>query len=221
MGSVCTVGDRSFPGPTPVRHARALCRDISGFAPWLLLPRECLPTQDGSVAYSTSVVAVLLFLTRRAPHAFPLPCRPWGCRQCPQVLLQGEAFSGKTALMAHTAVTSGFPFIRKIAADELIGMGEVSRCLVMLCCFPLFPFSEYFRLSRGSIESCPREFLDRPAMRAHSACVQRFVHTIATRSTGVLRLFAAAKLQTKPMCDATAPPGLGRDVPQKRRHSTY
>lgn len=42
-----------------------------------------------------------------------------------KVLLQGEAFSGKTALMAHTAVTSGFPFIRKIAADELIGMGEV------------------------------------------------------------------------------------------------
>lgn len=42
-----------------------------------------------------------------------------------QVLLHGEAFSGKTALMAHTAVTSGFPFIRKIAADEMIGMGEV------------------------------------------------------------------------------------------------
>ncbi|CAN0246375.1 unnamed protein product [Ectocarpus sp. 4 AP-2014] len=42
------------------------------------------------------------------------------------VLLQGEAFSGKTALMAHAAVTSGFPFIRKIAADELIGMGEAS-----------------------------------------------------------------------------------------------
>lgn len=44
-----------------------------------------------------------------------------------QVLLQGEAFSGKTALMAHTAVSSGFPFIRKIAADEMIGMGEVSN----------------------------------------------------------------------------------------------
>lgn len=43
------------------------------------------------------------------------------------MLLQGEAFSGKTALMAHTAVESGFPFIRKIAADELIGMGDVSR----------------------------------------------------------------------------------------------
>ncbi|CAM9329157.1 unnamed protein product, partial [Hapterophycus canaliculatus] len=43
------------------------------------------------------------------------------------VLLQGEAFSGKTALMAHTAVSSGFPFIRKIAADELIGMGEASK----------------------------------------------------------------------------------------------
>ncbi|CAM9657769.1 unnamed protein product [Pylaiella littoralis] len=43
------------------------------------------------------------------------------------VLLQGEAFSGKTALMAHTAVESGFPFIRKIAADELIGMGEASK----------------------------------------------------------------------------------------------
>lgn len=43
-----------------------------------------------------------------------------------QVLLRGEAFSGKTALMAHAAVNSDFPFIRKIAADELIGMGEAS-----------------------------------------------------------------------------------------------
>lgn len=49
-----------------------------------------------------------------------------------QVLLQGEAFSGKTALMAHTAVSSGFPFIRKIAADEMIGMGEVSHCMLRL-----------------------------------------------------------------------------------------
>ncbi|CAM9366574.1 unnamed protein product [Discosporangium mesarthrocarpum] len=43
------------------------------------------------------------------------------------VLLQGEADTGKTAIMAHTAVSSGYPFIRKISADELIGMGDVSR----------------------------------------------------------------------------------------------
>lgn len=47
-----------------------------------------------------------------------------------QVLLQGEAFSGKTALMAHTAVESGFPFVRKIAADELIGMGDVRKLIL-------------------------------------------------------------------------------------------
>lgn len=42
-----------------------------------------------------------------------------------KVLLEGEAFSGKTALMAHTSVKSDFPFIRKISADEMIGHGEV------------------------------------------------------------------------------------------------
>lgn len=43
------------------------------------------------------------------------------------VLLTGDAFTGKTALMAKIAVASGFPFIRKISADELIGMGDVQK----------------------------------------------------------------------------------------------
>lgn len=44
------------------------------------------------------------------------------------VLLEGSPFTGKTALAASTAVESGFPFIRKLSADEMIGMGEGSKC---------------------------------------------------------------------------------------------
>ena len=43
------------------------------------------------------------------------------------VLLEGDELSGKTALMAYMASKSEFPFIRKISADEMIGMGEASK----------------------------------------------------------------------------------------------
>ncbi len=32
------------------------------------------------------------------------------------------------ALAAMTAVDSGFPFVRKLSADDMIGMGEMSKC---------------------------------------------------------------------------------------------
>ncbi|KAG5179613.1 P-loop containing nucleoside triphosphate hydrolase protein [Tribonema minus] len=44
------------------------------------------------------------------------------------VLLEGSAFTGKTAVAASTAVDSGFPFVRKISADEMIGFSEGSKC---------------------------------------------------------------------------------------------
>lgn len=44
------------------------------------------------------------------------------------VLLQGEPFSGKTAVAAKVAVESGFPFVRMISADEMIGYSESSKC---------------------------------------------------------------------------------------------
>jgi vesicle-fusing ATPase len=44
------------------------------------------------------------------------------------VLLQGEAGAGKTAIAAKMAVDSGFPFVRMISADEMIGYGESSKC---------------------------------------------------------------------------------------------
>jgi vesicle-fusing ATPase len=44
------------------------------------------------------------------------------------VLLKGPAASGKTAIAAKLAVDSGFPFVRMISADEMIGYADVSKC---------------------------------------------------------------------------------------------
>lgn len=44
------------------------------------------------------------------------------------VLLKGPGASGKTAIAAKLAVDSGFPFVRMISADEMIGYSEVSKC---------------------------------------------------------------------------------------------
>jgi len=44
------------------------------------------------------------------------------------VLLRGPTASGKTAIAAKIAVASGFPFVRMIAADDMIGMSESSKC---------------------------------------------------------------------------------------------
>lgn len=43
------------------------------------------------------------------------------------VLLQGPPSSGKTAIAAKAAVDSGFPFVRMISADEMIGYSDVSK----------------------------------------------------------------------------------------------
>ncbi|KAL3916316.1 MAG: hypothetical protein SGILL_005232 [Bacillariaceae sp.] len=43
-------------------------------------------------------------------------------------LLKGPAASGKTAIAAKLAVDSGFPFVRMISADEMIGYSDVSKC---------------------------------------------------------------------------------------------
>lgn len=44
------------------------------------------------------------------------------------VLLQGPPGAGKTAMAAKVAVDSGFPFVRMISADEMIGYSESSKC---------------------------------------------------------------------------------------------
>mmetsp|Transcript_16933 Transcript_16933/g.21976 ORF Transcript_16933/g.21976 Transcript_16933/m.21976 type:complete len:623 (-) Transcript_16933:679-2547(-) len=44
------------------------------------------------------------------------------------LLLEGDNMTGKTALAASLAVNSGFPFVRMISADSLIGMTEQSKC---------------------------------------------------------------------------------------------
>lgn len=44
------------------------------------------------------------------------------------VLLEGDPLTGKTAIAADLAIRSGFPFVRMIAADALIGKSEMSKC---------------------------------------------------------------------------------------------
>ena len=44
------------------------------------------------------------------------------------VLLRGPPASGKTAIVAKVAVESGFPFVRMISADEMIGFSEFAKC---------------------------------------------------------------------------------------------
>ena len=47
------------------------------------------------------------------------------------VLLQGPPASGKTAIAAKCAVDSGYPFVRMISADEMIGHSESSKCQII------------------------------------------------------------------------------------------
>ena len=44
------------------------------------------------------------------------------------VLLRGPTACGKTAIAAKVAVESGYPFVRMISADEMIGMSEMGKC---------------------------------------------------------------------------------------------
>jgi len=44
------------------------------------------------------------------------------------LLLQGEMGCGKTAIAAKVALNSGYPFVRMISADEMIGYSESSKC---------------------------------------------------------------------------------------------
>mmetsp|Transcript_24883 Transcript_24883/g.53682 ORF Transcript_24883/g.53682 Transcript_24883/m.53682 type:complete len:754 (+) Transcript_24883:51-2312(+) len=44
------------------------------------------------------------------------------------VLLQGPVASGKTAVAAKVAVESGFPFVRMISADDMIGYSDMAKC---------------------------------------------------------------------------------------------
>jgi DNA helicase TIP49 (TBP-interacting protein) len=48
------------------------------------------------------------------------------------VLIEGAAFTGKTALAASSAVNSGFPFVRKICADEMVSLHNYHHILQYL-----------------------------------------------------------------------------------------
>mmetsp|Transcript_18571 Transcript_18571/g.27214 ORF Transcript_18571/g.27214 Transcript_18571/m.27214 type:complete len:755 (-) Transcript_18571:411-2675(-) len=79
--------------------------------------------RNGFVTYGQSFDMIMGTMTRlveqvRTSEKTPLM----------SVLLQGQPFSGKTAVAAKVAVESGFPFVRMISADEMIGHSESSKC---------------------------------------------------------------------------------------------
>lgn len=43
------------------------------------------------------------------------------------VLLHGPAASGKTALAAQVAINSGYPFIKLISPEDMVGLGEMAK----------------------------------------------------------------------------------------------
>jgi vesicle-fusing ATPase len=47
------------------------------------------------------------------------------------VLLKGSPNSGKTAIAAKVAVESGYPFVRMISADEMIGHSEIAKAQII------------------------------------------------------------------------------------------
>lgn len=51
------------------------------------------------------------------------------------VLLEGQVSTGKTALLAKLAAESGFPFVRLLTPDGLIGQSDSQRCATLLKLF--------------------------------------------------------------------------------------
>jgi len=44
------------------------------------------------------------------------------------ILLEGPQGSGKTALAVHMAMSSNFPFIKVVSAEDMVGYSESSKC---------------------------------------------------------------------------------------------
>ena len=51
------------------------------------------------------------------------------------VLLEGNVSTGKTAVAAKLCFESGFPFVRMISADTMIGYSEAQKCQMLLRVF--------------------------------------------------------------------------------------
>lgn len=79
--------------------------------------------RNGIISYGSSFEGLKTTLTRLVHQVASSDKTP-----LLSVLLRGSPGAGKTALAAHVAVQSGFPFVRMISADEMIGYSESSKC---------------------------------------------------------------------------------------------
>ena len=78
--------------------------------------------RNGFVNYGESFDSLLLSMQRLVDQVRVSAKTP-----LLSVLLHGPAATGKTAMAAKLAVDSGFPFVRMISADEMIGYSDVSK----------------------------------------------------------------------------------------------
>ncbi|CDW51902.1 CDC48 N and AAA and CDC48 2 domain containing pro tein [Trichuris trichiura] len=53
------------------------------------------------------------------------------CRGLVSVLLEGPPNSGKTALAAHIAKKSDFPFIKVVSPEDMVGYSEMAKCAML------------------------------------------------------------------------------------------
>uniref|UniRef100_A0A5S6QQ51 Vesicle-fusing ATPase n=1 Tax=Trichuris muris TaxID=70415 RepID=A0A5S6QQ51_TRIMR len=53
------------------------------------------------------------------------------CRGLVSVLLEGPPNSGKTALAAHIAKKSDFPFIKVVSPEDMVGYSETAKCAML------------------------------------------------------------------------------------------
>ena len=79
--------------------------------------------RNGIVAYDDSFDTIMSTMDRIVEQVRTSAKTP-----LMSVLLKGQPHTGKTAIAAKMAVESGFPFVRMIAADEMIGYSEMSKC---------------------------------------------------------------------------------------------
>lgn len=78
--------------------------------------------RNGFVPYGDSFDHIMGTLERLVEQVRTSPRTP-----LMSLLLQGPAAVGKTAIAAKVAVDSGFPFVRMISADDMIGYSDVSK----------------------------------------------------------------------------------------------
>ena len=112
------------------------------------LQRDTVPTLSNIVTLVLTIchisyLANHLYTTVRHSDKTPLM----------SALLRGPPASGKTAIVAKVAVLSGFPFVRMISTDEMIGYSKFAKCSLIHKIFLETPTNRHFPSSLSTTSS--------------------------------------------------------------------